>query len=310
VKLPSEKAVQALRVLVAGDVMLDRYWYGAVDRISPEAPVPVVRVQRDEERLGAAANVALNVRALGAQATLAAVLGGDPEGQTLRRMLQAQGIQDACTPQDELRTTVKLRVIGRQQQLIRLDFEATPAADVLDRFTARVVSEIAQHNLVLVSDYAKGALRDVSALIAAARTQRKPVFVDPKGRDWQRYRGATVATPNVAELQAVVGDWADEATLQRKAQALREDCQWEALLLTRGADGMTLFSESGDHTVPARAREVFDVTGAGDTVIAVLAVLRAAGSSWLDAFEGANEAAGRVVGRLGTAAVTWAQLQG
>jgi D-glycero-beta-D-manno-heptose-7-phosphate kinase len=309
VKLPSAEAIEKLRVLVAGDVMLDRYWYGAVDRISPEAPVPVVRVQSAQERLGGAANVAHNTRALGAPTTLVGILGSDAEGDSVRRLLEAEGITNACVADAALRTVSKLRVIGRQQQLVRLDFEEQPAAAALQAFDAQALAALAQSDVLICSDYAKGSLGGVASLIAAARATGRPVFVDPKGRDWSRYAGADLVTPNAAELQAVVGDWADEEALYTKAQNLRTQLKWGALLLTRGAQGMSLFDASGARSVDAQAREVFDVTGAGDTVIAVLTVLVAAGMPLRDALVAANAAAGRVVARLGTAALTWAELQ-
>ena len=296
------------RVLVVGDVMLDRYWYGAVDRISPEAPVPVVRVGREEERGGGAANVALNVAALGAQVSLLTVVGEDEASHKLEAILAKTGVKTVFGRDAELKTTVKLRIIGRQQQLLRLDFENTPQNEVLASQTARFEELLGQHDAVLFSDYGKGGLAHVSAMIAKARAQSKPVLIDPKGSDYSRYQGATVITPNRAELQEVVGKWQSEEQLLRKAQTLRQQLDLQALLLTRSEEGMTLFQASGTHHVSAQAREVFDVTGAGDTVIATMAVLLGAGLSLQEALPLANRAGGLVVGKFGTATVSFEEL--
>jgi len=296
------------RVLVVGDVMLDRYWYGAVDRISPEAPVPVVRVGREEERGGGAANVALNVAALGAQVSLLTVVGEDEASHKLEAILAQTGVKTVFGRDAELKTTVKLRIIGRQQQLLRLDFENTPQNEVLASQTARFEELLGQHDAVLFSDYGKGGLAHVSAMIAKARAQSKPVLIDPKGSDYSRYQGATVITPNRAELQEVVGKWQSEEQLLRKAQTLRQELDLQALLLTRSEEGMTLFQASGTHHVSAQAREVFDVTGAGDTVIATMAVLLGAGLSLQEALPWANRAGGLVVGKFGTATVSFEEL--
>jgi rfaE bifunctional protein kinase chain/domain len=296
------------RVLVVGDVMLDRYWYGAVDRISPEAPVPVVRVGREEERGGGAANVALNVAALGAQVSLLTVVGEDEASHKLEAILAKTGVKTVFGRDPALKTTVKLRIIGRQQQLLRLDFENTPQNEVLASQTARFEELLGQHDAVLFSDYGKGGLAHVSAMIAKARAQSKPVLIDPKGSDYSRYQGATVITPNRAELQEVVGKWQSEEQLLSKAQSLRQQLELQALLLTRSEEGMTLFQADGTHHVSAQAREVFDVTGAGDTVIATMAVLLGAGLSLQDALPWANRAGGLVVGKFGTATVSFEEL--
>jgi rfaE bifunctional protein kinase chain/domain len=288
--------------------MLDRYWYGAVDRISPEAPVPVVRVTREEERGGGAANVALNVAALGAQVTLLTVVGEDEASHKLEAILAKTGVKTVFGRDPALKTTVKLRIIGRQQQLLRLDFENTPQNEVLASQTARFEELLGQHDAVLFSDYGKGGLAHVSAMIAKARAQSKPVLIDPKGSDYSRYQGATVITPNRAELQEVVGKWQSEEQLLSKAQSLRHQLDLQALLLTRSEEGMTLFQASGTHHVSAQAREVFDVTGAGDTVIATMAVLLGAGLSLQDALPWANRAGGLVVGKFGTATVSFEEL--
>lgn len=296
------------RVLVVGDVMLDRYWYGAVDRISPEAPVPVVRVTREEERMGGAANVANNAIALGAQASLLTVVGTDDASHKLEALVAHTGIATYFGRDAELQTTVKLRIIGRQQQLIRLDFENTPKSEILASQSATFARLLPQHNAVLFSDYGKGGLAHVGNMIASARAAGKAVLIDPKGTDYSRYSQATVITPNRAELQQVVGSWSDEASLLTKVQNLREQLKLEAVLLTRSEEGMTLFDAQGQHHESAQAREVFDVTGAGDTVIATLAALVGAGLSLRDAMPLANRAGGIVVGKFGTATVSYDEL--
>lgn len=305
---PSVEQLTRARVLVVGDVMLDRYWYGPVDRISPEAPVPVVRVTRQEERLGGAANVAYNVVSLGAQASLLSVVGDDEASHRLEALVADTGITPHFGRDAQLHTTVKLRVIGRQQQLLRLDFENTPEKEVLASQTAAFAQLHGQHDAVLFSDYGKGGLAHISAMIDQARSAGKAVLIDPKGSDYSRYRQATVITPNRAELEQVIGRWTSEAELTRQAQALREQLQLQALLLTRSEEGMTLFDAQGQMHVAAQAREVFDVTGAGDTVIATLAALLAAGASLRDAVPLANRAGGIVVGKFGTATVSYQEL--
>lgn len=306
--LCSSDQLKRTQVLVVGDVMLDRYWYGAVDRISPEAPVPVVRVTREEERLGGCGNVASNVVSLGAQAFLLSVVGDDDNGQRLRKLLDASGIQTHLGSDPQLQTTVKLRIIGRQQQLLRADFESEPRSEVLASQTRQFHTLLPQHQAVLFSDYGKGGLTHIADMIAAARAAKLPVLIDPKGSDFSRYAKATVITPNRAELQQVVGRWHDEAHLLQLAQALRQDLKLDALLLTRSEEGMSLFDAQGVLHVPAVAREVFDVTGAGDTVIATLATLMGAGMSMREALPWANKAGGIVVGKFGTASVTFQEL--
>lgn len=304
----NKETLKAARVLVVGDVMLDRYWYGAVDRISPEAPVPVVRITREEERCGGAANVAFNAASLGAQASLLTVVGDDEASRKLESIVAQTGIRTHFGRDADLQTTVKLRVIGRQQQLIRLDFENTPKTEVLATQTETFAHLLPDHDAVLFSDYCKGGLAHVSDMIARARSAGKPVLIDPKGADYSRYRGATVITPNRAELQQVVGHWGSEAELRTKAHALRADLQLDAVLLTRSEEGMTLFDAAGELHVSAQAREVFDVTGAGDTVIATMAALVGAGMTLRDAVPHANRAGGIVVGKFGTAAVSFEEL--
>jgi rfaE bifunctional protein kinase chain/domain len=304
----SRDTLSKSRVLVVGDVMLDRYWYGAVDRISPEAPVPVVRVTREEERVGGAANVASNAVALGAQASLLTVVGDDDASHKLEALVARTGIAPYFGRDPQLQTTVKLRIIGRQQQLIRLDFENTPKSEVLASQSATFSQLLPQHDAVLFSDYGKGGLAHVGHMIASARAAGKSVLIDPKGEDYSRYSHATVITPNRAELQHVIGSWSDEATLQTKVQNLRAQLGLEAVLLTRSEEGMTLFDAQGQLHVSAQAREVFDVTGAGDTVIATLAALVGAGLSLREAMPLANRAGGIVVGKFGTATVSYDEL--
>ena len=297
------------RVLIVGDVMLDRYWFGEVSRISPEAPVPVVKVERVEERPGGAANVARNVAALGARAMLLSVVGNDEAGRSLTRLLEAEGISCSLHEDAQLSTTVKLRVIGRQQQLLRIDFETWPAHEVLRAKLAEFESRLPECDVVILSDYGKGGLTHIADMIRSARAAGKPVLVDPKGEDYSRYAGATLLTPNRSELRQVVGRWASEEELAEKAQQLRARLALEALLVTRSEDVMTLFGASGSVHEPALAREVYDVSGAGDTVIATMAVMLACGLDLGSAMRLANRAAGIVVGKLGTATCTLAELQ-
>jgi rfaE bifunctional protein kinase chain/domain len=303
-----KQRLRAARVLVVGDAMLDRYLYGSVDRISPEAPVPVVRVTRQEERLGGAANVALNIKSLGAQATLITVVGDDEPAQRLQQLLQTQGIEVLLGRDAKLHTSVKLRVIGRAQQLLRVDFEDPPDHEVLSGMLADFERVLAGFGAVLFSDYGKGGLTHIARMIAWARAAGKPVLVDPKGSDYSRYAGATVLTPNLAELAEVIGGWHSEAQLLERAQALRQRLDVDNLVLTRSEQGMSLFDAAGHLQVPAQAREVFDVTGAGDTVIATLAAMLAAGVSVREALPVANRAGGIVVGKFGTASVSYDEL--
>jgi len=298
------------RILVVGDMMLDRYWFGDAERISPEAPVPVVRVARTEERLGGAANVARNITALGAGAGLLSVIGDDEAGRTLARLVQADGIRDHLQTDKSLDTTVKLRIIARRQQLARLDFESTPEAEVLEAHLEQFESLLPEYDLVILSDYGKGGLTHISRMIALAHSAGKPVLVDPKGDDYARYAHATMLTPNRAELREVVGRWRSEEDLIERAQALRHTLDLEALLLTRSEEGMTLFTDEGAWSISAIAREVFDVSGAGDTVIAVLGTMMALGLDLREAVTIANRAGGIVVGKLGTATASYAELFG
>jgi len=300
----------ARRVLVAGDVMLDRYWHGLTSRISPEAPVPVVRVREDEVRPGGAGNVALNAAALGCRATLVGLVGADEAGRILAERLAGLGVECRLETVPDAPTITKLRVISRHQQLIRLDFEDAFAPAHAPRVEAALAASLDGADAVILSDYAKGTLAAVQALIARARAAGKPVIVDPKGEDFARYRGATVLKPNLAEFEAVVGACPDEASLAAKAEALRADLDLEALLITRSEHGYSLIQRGQPAAhLPTRAREVFDVTGAGDTVSATLGCGLAAGLSLRDATALANLAAGVVVGKLGTASVSVDELR-
>ncbi|HEX6722393.1 MAG TPA: D-glycero-beta-D-manno-heptose-7-phosphate kinase [Burkholderiaceae bacterium] len=302
------KRLAAARVLVVGDAMLDRYWFGAVERISPEAPVPVVLVQREEERLGGAANVALNVRHLGAQATLLSVMGDDEPARAVMRLLEREGVASILGRDAALRTTIKLRVVGLSQQLLRVDFENQPDHELLAQMLGDFERVLPGHDAVLFSDYGKGGLAHIGRMIELARAAGKPALVDPKGRDFSRYAGASVITPNRSELAQAFAPWHSEAELAGLAARLREDTRIDNLLLTRSEEGMTLFDAQGTLHVPAQARQVFDVTGAGDTVIAAMAAMLAAGLSPREAVPIANCAAGIVVSRFGTASVTYDEL--
>ena len=297
-----DRATRA-RLLVVGDVMLDRYWFGDVERISPEAPVPVVRIARTEERPGGAANVARNAAALGAAAALLSVIGDDEPGATLERLLAGEHVRTSFHREASLATTVKLRVIGRQQQLLRIDFETAPSHEILATKLADYERQLQEADLIILSDYGKGGLAHITTMIERARAAGKAVLVDPKGEDYARYRGATLLTPNRSEFRQVVGRWTHESELAAKAEALRRELALDALLVTRAEEGMSLYSGAGALTIPAQSREVFDVSGAGDTVIATLGVLLAAGAPLADAVRVANEAAGVVVGKFGTAVV-------
>ncbi|HJQ64422.1 MAG TPA: D-glycero-beta-D-manno-heptose-7-phosphate kinase [Burkholderiales bacterium] len=289
------------RVLVVGDVMLDRYWFGDVGRISPEAPVPVVRIDRVEERPGGAANVARNAAALGATVSLLSVIGTDEAGTRLRRLLSKERIAARLHRDRSIATTIKLRVIGRQQQLLRVDFERTPSHEVLASKLKDFAGMLRSADAVILSDYGKGGLAHISRMIALARRAGKPVLVDPKGEDYSRYRGATIITPNRTEFRNVVGGWTSESELTRKAQQLRRRLHLTALLITRSEDGMTLYRTGQRLHVAAQAREVYDVSGAGDTVIATLGAMLGGGAAIEDAVRVANRAAGIVVGKFGTA---------
>lgn len=304
-------AFDKAKVLVVGDVMLDRYWHGSTKRISPEAPVPVVKVEQREDRPGGAANVALNVAALGGQVELLGLVGIDEPAQTLGQTLASVGIKNNLQAVATHPTITKLRVLSRHQQLLRMDFEEPFAETDAQLLRTPFESALAESGVVVLSDYAKGALADVPALIALARLAGKPVLVDPKGTDFARYKGATLLTPNLSEFEAVVGHCPDEDSLVQRGLGLIEQFDFEALLVTRSEHGMTLLEKGkAPLHLPATAKEVFDVTGAGDTVISTLASSLAAGSSLAEACAMANIAAGIVVGKLGTSTVSTVELSG
>ncbi|WP_438280102.1 bifunctional D-glycero-beta-D-manno-heptose-7-phosphate kinase/D-glycero-beta-D-manno-heptose 1-phosphate adenylyltransferase HldE [Pseudomonas alabamensis] len=296
-------------VLVVGDVMLDRYWHGGTSRISPEAPVPVVKVDQIEDRPGGAANVALNIAALGAPALLVGVTGEDEAAESLANSLEAAGVQAALQRIEHQPTIVKLRVMSRHQQLLRIDFEEAFDTDT-QALQQSVEALLDQVKVLVISDYGKGALKNHQALIQAAVARGIPVLADPKGKDFSIYRGASLITPNLAEFEAIVGHCVDEADLVAKGAALMSELELGALLVTRGEHGMTLLrpGHAALH-LPARAREVFDVTGAGDTVISTLAAAIAAEEDLPCAVGLANLAAGIVVGKLGTAAISAPELR-
>ena len=289
--------------------MLDRYWFGEVSRISPEAPVPVVHMSRAEDRAGGAANVARNVAALGAQVSLLSVVGEDEAANALEQLLADSSIAAHLFRDPALQTTLKLRVVGRSQQLLRIDFEQRPQADTLAATLETFAALVAEHDLVLLSDYDKGALDHVDEMISRARDAGKTVIVDPKGDEFARYSGANIMTPNRGELQGIVGRWRSEEELAVKVERLRGELSLDAVLLTRSEEGMTLFDTNGVTHEPTRAREVFDVSGAGDTVIAAFATMLASGTDRVAAMHWANLAAGVVVGKLGTAVASLDELR-
>ncbi len=294
-------------MLVVGDVMLDRYWFGEVSRISPEAPVPVVRFRNQEERLGGAANVANNCAGLGARTQLLSVTGADEAGDRIAQLVKAAGIKASLHRDARIPTTVKLRVLSKQQ-LLRIDFETAPTREVLASKLADFKAALPSCNVVILSDYGKGGLAHISKMIGLAREAGKRVLVDPKGDDWSRYKGAQVVTPNRKELADVVGEWKSEADLERRVRRLRSQLGLEALLLTRGHEGMSLYSGGRPVHVGTEAREVFDVSGAGDTVIATLGTMLGAGMRLEQAMRIANRAGGIKVAKLGTAVVTRREL--
>ncbi|NEN75872.1 D-glycero-beta-D-manno-heptose-7-phosphate kinase [Pelistega sp. NLN82] len=302
------ETIKTKKILVIGDLMLDRYWFGEVDRISPEAPVPVVHVARKEDRLGGACNVARNIRALGAQATLLGIIGNDEAGQKIQALCHEADIVPHLEIDAHIDTTLKMRVLGRQQQLLRVDFEQKPRMDTLERLNHQVRACIDHHDVLVLSDYNKGVLTQVQGMIAYAREKGIPILVDPKGNDYQKYRGASLVTPNRTEMMQAVGAWHTEDELTQKANKLRDDLHLDALLVTRSEQGMTLFAKDGRFHEDAQAHEVYDVSGAGDTVLATLAVTRATDMSWEQAIGWANKAGGIVVGKLGTSIVTAEEL--
>jgi rfaE bifunctional protein kinase chain/domain len=306
---PDPLQLERVRLLVVGDVMLDRYWFGDVSRISPEAPVPVVRIERREARLGGAANVARNAAALGTHCGLLGVVGADEAGQEVEQLLHDSAIHSYLKRDAAISTIIKLRVIGRQQQMVRIDFEDAPTETVLrDKLTQ--YKALPDYDVIVLSDYNKGGLVNVAEMIQSARAAGKIVMVDPKGDDFTPYAGATMLTPNKSELKRIVGNWKTEEQLTERAQNLRAELGLQALLLTRSEEGMSLYTDGDILHVQADAREVYDVSGAGDTVIATMATMLGAGASLPEALATANRAGGIVVGKLGTATVTREELFG
>jgi rfaE bifunctional protein kinase chain/domain len=296
-------------VLVVGDVMLDRYWFGSVDRISPEAPVPVVRVNQLEERAGGAANVANNASALGADCTLLSVVGDDDAGAALQRLLADSTIDVKLAVDRDASTTVKLRILSQNQQLLRADFETPPSHEILAGCLEDFSNFLPSVDAVIVSDYGKGGLYHLSEMIRIARQQEKPVIVDPKGSDFSRYAGVTALTPNLQEFEKVAGVVTNDTDLEKKAAVILDDLNVEKLLVTRSDKGMSLIRRDGAVThSPARARAVYDVSGAGDTVISAFTMAILAGFTDQQVLRFANAAAGIVVAKLGTAAASQAEI--
>jgi len=296
-------------VLVVGDVMLDRYWFGAVDRISPEAPVPVLLVEEEEIRAGGAANVAMNVAALGGQATLCTVTGKDSAARQLKNLMLEAGINATFVEDPDMMTTEKLRLVSRNQQLLRVDRETRPDHELLSAILTHVEHHLDHARALILSDYGKGGLEHISEIVALALDHGVPVCIDPKGDNYDRYRKATLITPNEKEFAQVAGHWNDEAGFREKGRRLVERLELTGLLVTRSEKGMTLFEAGGNISdCPAQAIEVFDVSGAGDTVIATATLALAAGGSLSEAMSIANIAAGIVVGKLGTATVSAEEL--
>ena len=298
-----------LHILVVGDVMLDRYWFGDVERISPEAPVPIISITNSEERPGGAANVASNICSLGGMCTLLSVVGEDEAGKSLTTMLNGSGINASLYADPNATTTVKLRLISKNQQLLRADFEKRPGHEILSRCLEEFSRKLGQVSAVVISDYAKGGLLHIKQTIAAARSAKLPVLIDPKGLDFDQYRGATMITPNLNEFERVVGEVRDDHMLEERAGQLIRELDLEYILVTKSHRGMSLMSRGGRAIHgPAHAKEVYDVSGAGDTVISTMALCHAAGLKDEEKLIVANAAAGIVVGKLGTATVSESEL--
>lgn len=300
-------ALNSVKILVVGDVMLDQYWFGDVNRISPEAPVPIVKVNRSQIRCGGAANVAINAATLGVDSILLSLVGNDEAGKNLQNLVEnQQNLTPIFHIDQNIATIVKLRVIAKQQQLLRIDFETPPTRQILDAKLSDFAKQIQNNpNVIILSDYGKGALTHSSEMIKIAKNANLQIFIDPKGSNYQKYKNADLITPNRQELAQVVGNWHDENDLILRAENLRKDLNLKALLVTRSEEGMTLIGENNlVINQPARALEVYDVSGAGDTVIATLSAARAAGADWDLAMQFATLAAGIVVGKLGTATVS------
>lgn len=304
-----KKRFHQAKVLVVGDVMLDRYWFGDATRISPEAPVPVAKIETIEQRAGGAANVARNIASLGGHVSLVSSTGDDEAADSLLNLMQESNIKCYLARDKKIATTIKLRVLARNQQLIRLDFEDKPSHEVLADSYKTFERLLPEHDVVLLSDYGKGGLTHVKKIIALARENNIPVLIDPKGDDYAKYKGASLLTPNRSELKEVVGSWSDEETLKEKTQKLISRLDFQGILLTRSEEGMTLFSDDDTAIYQStQAREVYDVSGAGDTVIATMALALAAKFDNAQAMKLANTAAGIVVAKIGTAVCTQEEL--
>ncbi len=294
-----------INALVVGDVMLDRYWFGRVDRVSPEAPVPVLAVNSEESRAGGAANVAHNILSLGAQCQLLSVVGDDEAGREIKSIIEQYGAKTLLTVDTSIKTIVKLRMVAQNQQLLRADFEQKPSEEVLAQCLEGFADALSKADVVVLSDYGKGGLTHVADMIAMAREANVPVIIDPKGQDYSRYRGATLITPNMKEFEAVVGVCASEQDFVERAERLRAELELRYLLVTRSEKGMSLFCADGRQIdSPATALEVYDVSGAGDTVISLMALATVSDFSDDDTLTLANAVAGIVVGKLGTAVAT------
>ena len=298
----NSKSFSTVKTLVVGDVMLDRYWFGSVDRISPEAPVPVLAVSSEESRAGGAANVAHNLLALGAQSHLLSVVGDDDAGREIKSIINQYGAKTSLIIDSSIKTIVKLRMVAQNQQLLRADFEEKPSEEVLSQCLRDFQQALDDTDVVILSDYGKGGLTHVADMIELARAKNVPVIVDPKGDDYSRYKNASLITPNMKEFEAVAGKSSSEADFQSKAHQLREDLNLDSLLVTRSEKGMSLFNKNGDQVdSPATALEVYDVSGAGDTVISLMALASVSDFTDQQRLELANAVAGIVVGKLGTA---------
>lgn len=299
-----------VKVLVVGDVMLDRYWFGEVQRISPEAPVPIAKIDKTEDRPGGAANVARNIASLGGNVGLLSVVGNDSPAKDLETVLSKYGINSTLIVDDTINTIVKLRVLARNQQLIRIDFEEKPSHEILAEVLDTYEKIISDYDVIILSDYGKGGLKHTAKMIEIANTHNKRILLDPKGKDYAKYKNATMLTPNKSELRDAVGYWKNEKELQEKAKKLKEKLNLSYLLVTRSEEGMSLFSDKGVITYPTVAQEVYDVSGAGDTVIATLGLMLANNIPIEESVIIANIAAGVVVGKVGTATLTKNELLG
>ncbi len=301
---------QFCKILVVGDIMLDRYWFGETKRYSPEAPVPIVNFEASEDRLGGAANVARNIVALGARATLIGIIGSDEAGLIVQNLVNAAKIKSALVIDPIFSTIVKIRILGKKKQLLRVDFESSVQLSAKEKVKAIFSQMMKYHDIVIFSDYAKGALDQIQSLISISKKEQIPVLIDPKGNDYERYFGAQLLTPNSSEISQIVGDWNDESELTRMAQQLRKKLSIEALIITRSSKGMTLFTEFERTHTDVKSQEVFDVSGAGDTVLATLAVCKGLGLSWKESMYWANQAGAIAVRKLGTSVVNLEELLG